>query len=267
MKTLLTIAFLFISIVLPAQTQLERLQQAEKLYLEGLQAENDNDRAKATDSWNQAAAIYSELLDTDGFDNAKLRYNLANVCLAQKKLGLAIHNYKIALELEPDNERIAANLDVARSLRKDNLTAAEKDLVLKTLFFFHYDISFDTRRIIFYCFYTILFLAIIIRIFTHRHVALTTIIAITACCSIVLAVSLGISWKARNKTIGVITAKVVHAKVGSSNSYQDAFDTPLHDGTEFMLIETDSSNQWLHVRLDNGSEGWIPADTALLAKH
>ena len=262
MKYLLTLLIAF-SVALFAQPSMESLQQAEQLYLEGLQADKDNDRAKASAALQQAADIYSSMLANKEFDNAKLRYNLANVLLAQKRLGLAIHNYRRALELEPTNERIAANLDIARSLRKDQLTAAESDRVLKTLFAFHYDVSVQTREKVFAVCYIILFAVIIVRIFTKKRTVLTVTIVLMACVSAVLAASLTISRLDRGAG-GVITASVVHAKVGSSNSYQDAFDAPLHDGTEFTLIESDSSGQWLHIRLENNSDGWIPANTALL---
>ncbi len=263
MKLLLAIILAFSASIF-AQPTLESLQRAEELYLEGLQAEKDNDRAKAAEAWKQAVDIYSNALAAKDFDNARLRYNLANVYLARKQFGLAIHHYRLANRLEPDNERIAANLDLARSLRKDHLASQETDRVLKTLFAFHYDLSFQVRMIVFITCYMALFIAIIVRIFTKRHVALTSIIAVTACIGTILAASLVISLHDNAQQGGVITAPVVHAKVGSSNSYQDAFETPLHDGTEFILIGRDDSSRWLHIRLDNASEGWIPVESALL---
>lgn len=244
----------------------DTLRNAENAYLNGLKAQQGNDRAAATAAFATAIKLYGDVLGKADFDNAKLRYNLANVHLARKELGLAIHHYKKALELEPDNSSCAHNLEVARTLRKDQLKPDETDRVLKTLFAFHYDVPYHARRTAFYVVYALAFALIAVRVLTKKHMALTVAISISAIATVMLATSLLISWNQRKLTSGVITAKVVHAKAGSSNAYADAFDEPLHDGTEFTLVEADDSGQWLHVILDNGQKCWLPAHATLVQR-
>lgn len=245
----------------------ERLQEAETQYLAGLQADQDGDRAKALECYGQAAKIYEEALAVEGFDNARLRGNLANAYLGQKKLGLAIFQYRKALRLEPDNANLAANLEIARNQCKDALTGQEGDRVLKTLFAFHYDIGLGVRRIIFHIAYGVFFVTLTVRLMLRRgHAAFTSIMAVAGVVAAVFGMSLLVSLRSQSDIHGVITAGVVHAKAGASNSYQDAFEAPLHDGTEFELERVDETRGWLHIRLRNGIDCWIPADTAVIDK-
>jgi len=43
-------------------------------------------------------------------------------------------------------------------------------------------------------------------------------------------------------------------------NYPPSFKEPLHEGTEFNLLEKRSG--WFHIKLFDGSEGWIPDDSA-----
>ena len=59
---------------------------------------------------------------------------------------------------------------------------------------------------------------------------------------------------------GVITAESVIARQGDSENYPTSFTDPLHAGTEFDILE--SRGQWLHIRLANAAQAWIPANSA-----
>jgi len=63
-----------------------------------------------------------------------------------------------------------------------------------------------------------------------------------------------------NTRYGVITAGEVVARQGDGPNYPPSFKDPLHAGTEFQLVEQRPG--WLHIVLSNGSEAWIPDDTA-----
>ena len=59
---------------------------------------------------------------------------------------------------------------------------------------------------------------------------------------------------------GVITATEVVARQGDGPNYPPSFKDPLHAGTEFRLLEQRPG--WLHVELADGTDAWIPDDTA-----
>ncbi len=63
-----------------------------------------------------------------------------------------------------------------------------------------------------------------------------------------------------NRVCGVITTKEVVARQGDGRNYPESFKDPLHAGTEFDLLERRSA--WLHIRLSDNSDGWIPDNSA-----
>jgi SH3-like domain-containing protein len=59
---------------------------------------------------------------------------------------------------------------------------------------------------------------------------------------------------------GVITAAEVVARQGDGPNYPPSFKDPLHAGLEFEMIEQRPG--WLHIRLSDGADAWVPADAA-----
>lgn len=77
--------------------------------------------------WIAARDAYEKALQLG--QSASLRYNLGNVCYLQGCYGVAIWNYKCALALDPNDDRIQANL--TRTLQKLDLTTSNNSLVEK----------------------------------------------------------------------------------------------------------------------------------------
>ena len=61
---------------------------------------------------------------------------------------------------------------------------------------------------------------------------------------------------------GVITVKEAVARQGDGQNYPPSFKDPLHEGTEFDLLE--KRPDWYHIKLSDDSDGWIPEDSAEL---
>jgi hypothetical protein len=62
------------------------------------------------------------------------------------------------------------------------------------------------------------------------------------------------------RVCGVVTAKEVVARQGDGQNYSPSFKEPLHEGTEFDLLENRAG--WLHIKLSDDSDGWIPDSSA-----
>ena len=60
----------------------------------------------------------------------------------------------------------------------------------------------------------------------------------------------------------VIVASEVTARRGDSDAYEPSFVTPLHAGTELLVIE--ERNDWFHVRLADGRSAWLPAHAVVV---
>lgn len=54
----------------------------------------------------------------------------------------------------------------------------------------------------------------------------------------------------------MVIVQEVQARKGPGYHYEPAFNVPLHDGTECVLIE--SRGDWQRVVLTDGRECWLP---------
>ena len=234
------------------------LQEADKLFNAG----NDlatSDYNAAQSNWLKAA----EILETaSGLHNGKIFYNLGNIYFRLGNMGKAILNYRKAEYYIPGDANLMRNLTIARRTRKDKVETKESTRVLKTVFFWHYDFSVATRECIFLVAFTVLFIALTLRL-RFRKLALNWTIALAALAALVSAASILITEYERAKhPEGVIIAESVIARTGYSNSYEKSFAEPLHAGTEFKLLDTRAD--WLEIRLGDGSSAWIPKSKAEL---
>ncbi|HOV76979.1 MAG TPA: hypothetical protein PLS24_03065, partial [Sedimentisphaerales bacterium] len=87
-------------------------------------------------------------------------------------------------------------------------------------------------------------------------------VAVLACALVVsLLVSILIETHRQSAVrFGVITVSEIVARQGDGPNYPPSFKDPLHAGTEFELIEQRPG--WLHIRLSDGTEAWVPQDAA-----
>ena len=260
----LVLILVFLSFALvnaqPAMESGAALYEADKLFNAGNDlAGSDYEAAQA--NWRKAA----ELLEGEaksGLSNGPLFYNLGNIYFRLGDIGRAILNYRKAECYIPGDANLMRNLSIARRMRKDKVETQESTRVMKTLFFWHYDFSVSTREKIFMVAFTVLFLALILRL-RYRKLALNWTIVLAAVATIVFAVSVVLTEYDRSRhPEGVILAEAVVARTGYSNSYEKSFAEPLHAGTEFKTLSTRAD--WLEIQLADGSTAWIPQSEAAL---
>lgn len=234
------------------------LNEANAAFQQGNAA---SDPAVARQSYDKAVLLYEKIIREGGVQNAGLYYNLANARLLTDDLGRAILNYRRAERLDSSDLNIKKNLAFARSRRIDRVETGTQERVLETLFFWHYDLSLRTKLFLACLAFASACIAATVMIWRGRGTAGMTIVLLSG----VLAVCLLVSILVENHTqstmrFGVITAAEIVARQGDGPNYPPSFKDPLHAGTEFELIEKRPG--WCHIRLSDGTEGWIPEDTA-----
>lgn len=244
---------------LPKEEVYSLFNQANQYFRQGNSA-NNPERAKKY--YENAILSFERIIDEGGIQNAKLYYNLANAYFLQGRLGKAILNYRRAAKLGTDND-IQKNLNFARSQRKDQVELKTKKRVLYTLFFWHYDFTNKTKFLMMCISFGIVSLCITATLWLSRSVpwiVTATICGILTFCFLAsIIVEVGTE---ANNISGVITAQEVVAHQGDGQNYPPSFREPLHEGTEFDLLER--RPEWFHIKLFDGSDGWIPDDSAEL---
>ncbi len=264
-KTLITCLFLS-TITALANAGLPK----EQLYALYNQANESFRQANSTKDPNQVERLYEKailnfekIIDQGQVVNARLYYNLANVYLLHGQLGKAILNYRKAAQIDNSDENIQKNLAFARNKRIDQITLKTEKRVMQTLFFWHYDFSLKTKFLLTCIFFGIGCISITALIWLGRN----TIGKLSAIIFMVLAIcflsSVVLEFKTQaGKKCGVITVQEVVARQGDGENYTPSFKGPLHEGTEFMLLE--NRPNWLHIKLSDDSDGWIPNNAAEL---
>jgi len=64
---------------------------------------------------------------------------------------------------------------------------------------------------------------------------------------------------------GTIIVDTLYAKKGPSYAYANAFNQPLHDGLECIVLE--KRDEWFRIQLTDSRECWIPRNAAQLLEH
>jgi hypothetical protein len=218
------------------------------------------DPEAAKDLYQKAILRFERIAQQGGVRNGRLYYNLANAYFLSGDIGRAILDYRRATQYIPNDVNLHQNLDWARSQRIDRIDEPQRARVLKTLFFWHYDLSMRARTWIFAAAFLALWALAALRLFTPRRWLVAAIMAFAAL-SLLFFGSLAVdAWAQSHDASGVVLAQEVVGRKGNGESYEASFKEPLHAGTEFSLLEARS--EWWRIALLDGRDCWIPAAAA-----
>ena len=265
-KKILILCIFLLVVAAPVKAKLPR-EEVYKLYN---QANDAFRQANATKDSDQAETLYvkailsfEKILEEGHIKNAKLYYNLANAYLLTGRLGKAVLNYRKAAKIDDSDENIRKNLAFARSKRVDKIAVKTEKRILQTLVFWHYDLSLKTKFILTCISFGIICVCITAVIWFGKNSAITISVVICAILMFCFLASVVLEYKTQKSQVGgVITAREVIAHQGDGENYPPSFKEPLHEGTEFDLLENRPG--WLHIKLSDDSEGWIPSNAAEL---
>jgi len=219
----------------------------------------------AKDLFQKAIVHFERLFKQGGIKNGKLFYNIGNAYFRIGDTGRAILYYKRAKQLIPNDNNLNQNLNYARSKLIDKIEEKEETRIFKIIFFWHYDLSAEIRFAIFIIFYILLWFFAILQLFFKNSIFKWGII-IPSVISILFLGSLSIDaiTDAGNNP-GVIVADEVIARKGDSDAYEPSFQEPLHNGTEFNVLE--NRRNWYNIELADGRHCWIPESAIELVRY
>jgi len=212
---------------------------------------------KATELYGKAALRYERIIREGGIENGELYYNIGNAYFRMKDIGRAILNYRKAERYLPNDVNLLQNLAHARTMKRDAIAEPQRRKVLRTLFFWHYDLGTVPRGRLFAIFFLATWSLAGVRLYVRRS-ALTAGAVTGAAVSLLLAASLWVSAIGVDAhREGVILGAEVHARKGDSTAYERSFTEPLHAGTEFRLLE--DRGEWYRIELGDTRTCWVPA--------
>ena len=238
------------------------LSQAEQLFRRAMELDRtDPDAAKAY--YQEAILHYEAIVKDGGVRNGKLYYNIGNAYFRLGDTGRAILNYKRAALFMRNDQNLRQNLDYARNRRADRIELRQKEKVLKTLFFIHYDIPSRMKLIIFAISFGALWISAAARLFLkagwlkivdrrrgRRERRLPRL------------ARRRLGEPRPDARGGHHGARRSIGRMGDADTYQPSFKEPLHAGSEFRLLEKRPG--WWRIELENGDRTWIPDGAAEL---
>ena len=217
------------------------------------------DKAYADGNYAEAARLYEQLLDNQG-EAAAVYYNLGNAYYKQNELAKAILNYERALLLNPGDDDIRFNLELAKSKTVDKITPLSEVFFVVWARDFASLMSTDGWAQL-SCAAWVLFLLGLALYRFARKMSVRKVSFFSAILCLVLAVITVCASsyqknirEQRNKAIVMLPSVTV--KSTPDNSGTDLF--VLHEGHK-VEIKDDSMREWKEIRLEDGNVGWISA--------
>ena len=206
------------------------------------------------------AAQQYEALVARGYGDASVYFNLGNAYLESGDLGRAILSYLRARELAPRDSDIRANLDLARSMTVDRVTAERGTLIESVSFLGLRWATPSELGVAALILWTATGLAIGVllvwrKLPLRRTIrALAPVSAVATAASFLLLLCMALANPYNNT--GIVTAEAVDVVSGPGPQYSEEFT--LHSGAQVRL--TDSRHGWWRVALPGGElQGWVPA--------
>lgn len=211
-------------------------------------------------SYKDALQAWTDIYNT-GYRSASLCYNIGNTYFKLKNIPEAILFYERAYLLNPSDDDINYNLQIAKTLTVDRFQEIPELFFIKWYNFVALFLSSNqwARISISSFILCLVFLSVYIYSLNYRYKIIGFWLAIT-----LFVLSLGsFIFSERNKYLvydshkAIITSPVISGKSSPDSSGTDLF--VLHEGTK-VTIE-DEVGGWREIILSDGNKGWVPVNS------
>ncbi|MDD3052519.1 MAG: SH3 domain-containing protein [Candidatus Cloacimonetes bacterium] len=211
-------------------------------------------------SYEDALQQWIDIYNT-GYRSANLSYNIGNTYFKLNRIPDAILFFERAYLLDPSDEDINYNLQIARTLIVDRFQEIPELFFVKWYNFISLSLSTNVWAKISIVSFILFLLLISLYIYSskYRQKVLGFWLAIMF---FIISVS-SFAFALRNKSMvydshkAIISSPLVNGKSSPDNSGTDLF--VLHEGTK-VTVE-DEVGEWLEIRLSDGNKGWVPLNT------
>lgn len=219
------------------------------------------DSLYATNNYLGAIEAYENIIEETGA-NADIYYNLGNAYYKEENIAKSILNYERALLLDPSDSDIKFNLLLAKNKTIDKESEPYEIFFMQWIKNIINILPMTIWTIIAIVTFIILLVSLSIFLFTSK-------IGVRRTCFIVALITLFTTIFANlaalhhysaltNRTAAIIMHPSVTAKSTPDTSGTDLFI--IHEGRK-VTISDDTMKGWKEIELEDGTIGWIPANT------
>lgn len=211
----------------------------------------------AAGQFKEAIADYEALVQKGEY-SANLFYDLGNAHFRVQDFGNAILNYERALALDRHHAEAQANLRVARD--EGRALELQPEFVER---FLHFASSNQYTAAAIVAFWCAMFGLVALMFATRRTGGAIGLLALFLsifglCAAAVYFIEAG----NRGRTLAIVTAKEVQARVATADSANSVLALP--PGSEIKIVQ--ERGGWVYAMLPNKLRGWIPASSASVVR-
>lgn len=211
-------------------------------------------------NYDEALKVWTDIYNT-GYRATSLDYNIGNAYFKLNNIPDAILFYERASLLNPADEDVNYNLQIARSMIVDRFREIPELFFVRWYNFVSLFLSANTWAVLSLISFVLCLLLLSLYIYSlrYKHKVIGFWLALFF---IVLSAS-SISFSLRNKNLvndshkAIISSPLVNGKSSPDASGTDLFI--LHEGTK-VTIE-DEVGEWFEIRLSDGNKGWVPVSS------
>ena len=234
------------ALTLTAQTQNEQwFERANAAYNAG--------------SYDTAVMLYNQILAND-VESVPLYYNMGNAYYKMREYPMAIYCYEKALKLDPSNDDVRTNLDIANLAIVDKIEPVPQSFIVKGWNGLKHKLSGDQWAYVSIGAFALLLVAAYLflraRKMGWRKLGFFggIVVALVLALSVVFAAQLKNASSRQDQAI--VMTPTVTVKSSPNEASVDLF--VLHEGTTVTLL--DEADGWNKIKIANGSIGWLQAD-------
>ncbi len=206
--------------------------------------------------YDTALENYSRIVNA-GFESAPLYYNIGNTYFKLGELGPSILNFERAARLDPGNEDVQANLDLARSLATDEIIPLPDFLLFRIVSWWVHLLPLSVLGVLTAAAYLATTGALVGATLGAAPKLLGRTAIATGFVTAVLSINLfaiHFGWGSRVEAIVMETEAPVFSAPSEDSSLL-VFN--VHEGTKVRIDE--QTGQWIEIVLEDGTVGWMKA--------
>lgn len=242
MKKILLIAFLLTLSSAYCFSQLNEFNLANKAYTE--------------EKYNEAIVFYNKILEK-GIVSSDVYFNLGNCYYRLSNFPMAILYYEKAKKINPADSDIELNLKIANTKIIDKIEPIPQLFLVKWWILltniFHFDIWALISSIATFIFFIFLFFYLINKTYSGKKTFFW--LSISTLFIIILSITFAYNQYSNinKKNEAVVFAPTLTVKSSPDEKGIDKF--VIHEGTKVIIL--DELNNWVKIKIANGSNGWI----------
>lgn len=218
---------------------------------------SEGNEAYTNKNYKAAIELY-EQISREGFESAELYYNLGNAYLKLNQLGKSILYFEKAKKINPFDEDINFNLQIANQKTLDNLEEDQESMIKRWWFNFLNIFTLTTWAAI-----TIVLFALglgfyLLYVFSSNKKLKISFFATALSCLILFGATFFFASQKNRIQEGTKYAIVLAGSVTAKSAPINGADLfILHEGSKVKILE--SQQDWIKIKLSNNNVGWIPA--------